>query len=299
MPNHAKVETLAFFDLEAILLEVTDNTLSLYFGLHEGRKAELEVVSRAAIEWANSVRHAAQMVAPSADIRIEFIGAHESSLSLNTVLDWGEGQLEKISHPRLLAVAVGIALFLVIDAGPASEYWFGGPDQLNLNEEDRALLNDLMGEIAKSEELKKANRRFFHVVSNDSAISSVGICEAPRADPVLSVPSSQFGERSGLWEIEEVDNTRPSERISDVILETADLTDQDRKWRFRDIATGKPFTAKVRDQQFVKSLADGEVNENLRMGIKMQIHIKFTERFEDGEWKSLPSTMEVVKVSLG
>ncbi len=281
--------------------EVSDNPVSLYFGLHDGKKADLEIVSRAAIEWVNSVRHSAKIIDPSVEIRVEFVNAHESSLSINTILDWGETQLERlenIKHRRLASLAVALAIFLLIDAGPASDYWFGGPDELELSAEDRALLNKFLEEISRSEELKKSNRSFYNVISNDKAVRSVGICEFPGSSPAYSVPSSQFGERSGLWEHESDPNDRPAERISDVILETPDLSDKDLKWRFKDITTGKPFTAKMRDEEFVRLLEEGGVKENLRKGIKMQILIRFTERFVDGEWKSLPSTIEVMKVTL-
>ncbi|WP_372574421.1 hypothetical protein [Ruegeria jejuensis] len=281
--------------------EVSDNTVSLYFGLHEGKNADLEIISRAAIEWVNSIRHSAKMIDPSLDIRVEFVNAHEGSLSINTILDWGEAQLErleKIKHPRLAKLAVALAIFLMIDAGPASDYWFGSPDELELSQEDRKLLNNFLEEISRSEELKNSNRNFFNVISNDKAVSFVGVCEAPGSPPAYSVPSSQFGERSGLWEQEADPNERFAERVSDVVLETPDLSNEDRKWRFLDIATGKRFTAKMRDEEFVNLLASGGIEENLRMGIKMQIQIRFTERLVDGEWQSLPSTIEVLKVTL-
>lgn len=207
--------------------------------------------------------------------------------------DW-----KKIKHPKLASLAVTLSVFLVVNAGPASEYWFGGPDTLELVAEDRALLNEFMEKISQSEEIKNSNRNFFNVISNDSAVNSVGICEAPGTTPAFSVPSADFGERSGLWDQDSDPTERPSERISDVILETPDLSTEDRKWRFLDIATGKRFTAKMRDEEFVQLLAEGGIDENLRLGIRMQIQISFIERLVDGEWKSQLSTIEVMKVTL-
>ena len=278
--------------------EFDDATLSLYFGLNDGRKADLEVISKASIEWVNSVRHATQMIDPSVNIKVEFINAHEASLSLNTILDWGEDQLEKIQHPRLLATAVGLALFLIVDAGPAYEYWFGEPDKLELSDEDREILDDLLAKISDSEELRKTNRKFFATVAQDPAVSSVGICERPHAEPVFSVPSSRFAERSGLWETDNEPETRPVEREADVVLETPQLYETDRRWRFLDKATGKPFTAKMRDEEFANSLREGGVNANLRMGIEMTIRIRFEEERKGNEWVSDPSTIEVLKVTL-
>lgn len=278
--------------------KLSDNSLSLYFGLHENRKADLEVVSKAAIEWVNSVRLATNMIEPSANVRVQVINAHESSLSINTILDWGEQALENVKHPRLTSTAVGIALFLLVDAGPAAEYWFGEPDQIEITESEREVLNELLKQISKSEELKSTNRKFFKTISDDPAVSSVGVCEHPGGKPAFSVPSSQFAERSGLWEQEEVPQERTSERISDVILETPNLSDSDRVWRFVDIETGIPFSAKMRDENFVNSLQEGSIHETLRIGIKMRIHIKFKEKFIDGEWKSVQSTIEVLKATI-
>jgi hypothetical protein len=85
----------------------------------------------------------------------KFINAHEGSLSINNVLNWGETQLERIPYPRLTATALGLALFLWIDAGPTADYWFGEPDQIELSDEDRDLLNKLLELMSKSDELKK------------------------------------------------------------------------------------------------------------------------------------------------
>lgn len=283
------------------MTEIAENGFSLYFGLHDGRKADLEAVSRAAIHWADSVRLAANAIDPSATVRIEYVSAHESSLSLNTILDWGETQLEKLHssrRPRLAATAIGLAIFLVIDAGPTIEFWLGDEDNLELSEDDRKLLEEMFDKISSSTEIAESNRRFFQAVEADPAISSVGLAEEPRGRLAFSVPSSQFAERSGLWEQSENREWRWSERDADVILETPNLSQNDRVWRFMDVATEVPFTAKMRDEVFIETLKAGGISENLRMGIKMQIHIRFKEEFVDGEWVSIPSTIEVMRVTL-
>lgn len=292
-----------------------NNTLSLYFGLHEGRKADLEIVAKAAIEWVNSIRHASNALDPSLDVRVEFIDAHESSLSINTIIDWSKASIEKTGkgldkteellerlanskHPRLKTLAMAFGVFLIIDFGPTIEFHLGEPDALELSEQDRDLLHDVLKEISKSEELKRSNRRFFNALSNDSAISSVGVCEAPKESPIISVPSSQFAERGGLWSLEKDIVERVSERTAEVILEMPNLSAKDRKWRFLDVATDETFTAKMRDNEFIQSLADGKVDESLRNGITMEVNISFKEVLEDGEWVSVPSTIEVTKVTL-
>lgn len=197
-----------------------------------------------------------------------------------------------------MASALGLALFLTIDAGPAAEYWFGEPDKLELSDEDRQRLDEFLAQIARSEEVKKSSRRFFNVLTRDPALKSVGLCEKPGEVPIISVESDRFAERSGVFEPENIKEYRNAERVSDVILETPDLSGRDLKWRFLDKETGIPFTAKMRDNEFMSSLEAGGINENLRMGIEMTIQIRFKEYFENGKWSSDPSTIEVIRVTL-
>jgi hypothetical protein len=89
----------------------TGEAISLYFTLKAGEKADLEVIATAALEWLESARAAAREIEPSAQIRVELVDADESSLRLNTVLDWVESQLEKVdkgggSYPRLKKLAI-------------------------------------------------------------------------------------------------------------------------------------------------------------------------------------------------
>lgn len=319
--------------LDSLLLNVvpkrmseTNDTLSLYFGLHEGKKADLEVVSRAAIEWVNSVRHASKMIAPTLDVRVEFVNAHESSLSINTVLEWSKAhavkgvdlgkmgvqkgvaildgseallaRLNASKHPNLKKLAIAFAVFVVIDSKGTLDAWLPSGDEIQLSQEDRDLLNDALEVIEKSNELKHSNRKFFNIVGTDPAISSVGICKAPKEKPIFSVPSSQFAERGGLWELQEELQERYSERVADVVLEVPNLSPKDLKWRFSDIATGDTFTAKMRDQSFIKSIEDGDIQESLRSNIRMQVVIRFKEQLVDKEWEPVPSTIEVTNVTL-
>ena len=69
---------------------MTDDSISLYFSLKPGEKADLEVIATAALEWLESARAAAREIEPSAQIRVELVDADESSLRLNTILDWVE-----------------------------------------------------------------------------------------------------------------------------------------------------------------------------------------------------------------
>jgi hypothetical protein len=94
-----------------------DGSISLYFTLKPGEKADLEVVATAALEWLESARAAAREIEPNAQISVELVDADESSLRLNTILDFIESQLDKIEkggshHPRLRRLAIALAIFI-------------------------------------------------------------------------------------------------------------------------------------------------------------------------------------------
>ena len=74
---------------------MSDQGISLYFALREGRRADLEVVSEAALHWIAAIRAAASEIDPNVHIRVELIDADVGSLRLNTILDWVEEQLAR------------------------------------------------------------------------------------------------------------------------------------------------------------------------------------------------------------
>lgn len=275
--------------------------VSLYFGVQNGRHADLEIVAKAAIEWAAAVRLAAEMIDPNASVQIQVVDADESSFRLNAALDWIEGQLERISsgadqHPRLKKLAVALAIFILVDAGPAQEYWFGEDVEVELSAEDRALLRALLEKVSESEELRKTTKRFFATIERDPAISSIGVSEGRNQPLAISVPSSDFAARSGLWSLDEHIDERTSERRLDVTLLRAPLENAPRKWRFRHDETGQEFSAKMRDEQFLQALEDGEIDENLRIGITMTIQVSLKERLVKGEWLPVETSWVVLNV---
>ncbi|MGY6704903.1 hypothetical protein [Roseinatronobacter sp.] len=280
---------------------MNETPLSLYFGVHEGRKADLEIVARAAIEWSTAVRLAAEMIEPSATVRLQVVDANASSFRLNAALDWIESQLEKVEkgarkRPRLSTLAVGLAIFIVVDGGPTYDYWFGENVTVELSDEDRQLLFELLQKISASTELKATTKRFFATVARDPAISSVGVSQGPEKPLAYSAPSSEFAARSGLWHMGDHVEERSSERRMDVTVLRAPLENAPKKWRFRSEETGEEFSAKMLDQNFLQSLEDGSVKEYLRIGIKLTIQVSLRERLIDGNWKPIDSSWTVLNV---
>lgn len=289
---------------------MSENTVCLYFGLHEGKNADLEIVARAALEWANSVRRASKIIEPTSEVRLKFVNAHESSLSINTLIDWGhtgltwgEKKLEMwqgLPYPLLRNFVLFSALFLAVDGRSTFEQWFGEQKlyESELTEKEQEFIKQLSEKLLESEAIQQSNKKFFNLVGHDSAIRSVGVCRAPGEQPVYTVPSSQFAERSGVFEQVESIIERNAEKTATVLLEVANLTKRDLKWSFRYVDTLEPFNAKMRDDEFIERVANGEINETLRGGIQMDVTIKFREAIEDGKWVAIPTSFEITKVTL-
>jgi hypothetical protein len=274
--------------------------ISLYFGLAEGQRADLEVVATAALEWAAAVRAAALEIDPQAQIQIQFVDADESSLRLNAILDWGEGQLERVlggagRYPRLRNLAIALAIFVPTVGLPTYDFYFGDKS-VSLSADDRKLLNQLLDQTKQNPEVKVRKQKFFRTVERDKSITSAGVAEGKKDRPIFSVPADQFAEYSGLWAV--VDDDRRHERttypVVDVTLISPVLVPTPRSWRFQP--PGLPeFNATMHDRRFLSALEHNHVQEQLRIGIPMTLRLEIKEKKVDGAWQlKSRSVIEVI-----
>jgi hypothetical protein len=284
---------------------LSDGEISLYFGLREGQKADLEVVATATLEWAAAVRAAALEIDPEAQIRIEFVDADESSLRLNAILDWLETQLESIQggagrYPRLRKLAIALAIFVPTVGIPTYDFYFGDKS-VSLSQEDRRLLNELLERTKDNPEVKARKQKFFRTLERDKSITSAGVAEGKKDRPIISVPADQFAEHGGLWAIVDDDDRqeRTTYPVVDVVLIAPVLVPSPRSWRFQP--PGLPeFNAIMRDKRFLAALLHAHVQERLRIGIRigipMTLRLAVTETKVDGIWQQKKGGRSVVEV---
>ena len=101
---------------------------------------------------------------------------------------------------------------------------------------------------------------------------------------IITVPSSDFARRSGLWEVEDDEQERTLRPIIDVTLISPVLVGNPRSWKFKP--EGLPeFSAVMRDQQFLDALEQNDVRERLRTGIRMTVRLEVKEVKVRGEWQ--------------
>lgn len=277
---------------------MSSETLSLYFQLQEGRKADLEVVAQAALAWAEGVRAAAKAIDPHANVRIEMVDAHESSLIFNNIIrfleDHIETKLKRIEQggeklKRTRKLAIGLAMFLLVTGPSTWDLYFGDGE---FTTEDRETLKQLAETALADEDVGTARRKFYKALERDPSIVGVGVKERPSDKAIVLVPSNQFPEGAGLWDLEEQVQERVSRRELEVVLVKPALTRTPRSWTFK--VPGLPeFDAVMRDENVLKR---GGLPEEMHDGITMRIRLLIKEELIDGEWRVARGGRSVEKV---
>ena len=278
------------------------DTLGLYFQLRSGEKADLEVISSAAIAWVETLRATARAIDPEADICVELVDADESSLLFNTVVKWFEAnverRLERLERggkrlPRTRKLALALAIFVVTTGIPTYHEYFGTPD---FTDEDRARMKHIEEMLNRDVAVQTAKRKFFRTLEREPSVTGVGIKESPDTEPIFMVPSDQFAAAGGLWAIEDEGvQQQITQPVMEVILVKPALVHTPRSWTFKP--DGLPeFDAMMRDAKVLQAIQDKRFPEQLREGIRMTIRLEVREVLIDGQWKAVRGGRSVIRV---
>lgn len=279
-----------------------DSQISLYFQLREGEKADLEIVSAAAIAWVESLRAVARAYDPNSDVKVELVDADESSLIYNTIIDWFErnieNRIERLDRgsgrlPRTRKLALALALFLIVTGYPTYDFYFGEEGFTN---EDRQMVQDILEQARKDPAVETSKRKFFRTIEREPSITAVGIKEHPKAEPLVIVTSDRFAEASGLWVTDDSDvPEQVTHPVLEVVLVKPALVHTPRAWTFKP--EGLPeFEAVMRDPLVLKAIQESGLPERLREGIPMTIRMEVREVLVDGQWKLVRGGRSVIRV---
>lgn len=282
--------------------EAIDGSLSLYFDLKPGEKASLEVVAQAALHWVETLRTAARAIDPHADIRVELLDANEGNLRLNTVLEWMEEHVARVQtgagmYPRLRKLAIAAAVFTTVSGYPTYEFYFGD-DTVQLSQEDRDRLDTLITIIREDPAVEHPRKEFFRTLESDPSIQGVGLTESSNQVPSTIIPSDQFPERSGLWEMSSLSSPVEAKRsrypVVEVTLISPVLVNRKVAWKFQPDDGLPAFSAKMTDENFLNALDTKILNESLRTGIRMTLRLKVDEVKVGEVWE--PKRRTVIEV---
>jgi len=277
------------------------SALSLYFQLKEGKKADLEIVSAAAIAWVEAMRAVARAVDPNSDIKVELIDADKASLSFNTVIEWFErhvepklGRLERGAGrlPRTRKLAIALAVFIIFTGVPTAYFYF---DDDSFTDEDREMLKEIHDKVLQDPSVESSKRKFFRTLEREPIIAAVGVKEDPDSAPLVMVSSEHFAEAGGLWALDEdTDALEVTHPVLDVILVKPALVHRPRSWTFKP--EGLPeFDAVMRDPIVLAAMEKG-LPLQFREGVPMTIRLEVKERREDGQLRLVRGGRSVVRV---
>lgn len=272
-----------------------ETPVSIYFGLEQGKSANLEVIAEASIAWVAAIREMASIIDPSLEVTVEVVDGDHSSLWLNT-LTAIESKLERIEaggkrFPRLWALAKGLAFIVIatpLQVG-AEDVWRAitqdNPEIVaRLSPQDREELIEDFKKALREDVARPQKQQFYKSSEKDTSITEIGVSDRPKKQPPMTVRREQFVRYAKLGSVEEaVDNVRKRTETWEVTLISPVLENAERSWRF--IRPGMPeFGAIMRDKAFLEAIEHGGVHVELRKGIQMMIEIQFRERLEDGVW---------------
>jgi len=281
--------------------------ISIYFGLEQGKSANLEIIAEAAISWVGAIREMAHIVDPSLNVSVEILDGDRSSLWINTLTNL-ESKLERVDRggeefPRLWALAKGFAFIVVATplAVTSEDVWRA------VSHDDQAVVGKLSPEAEKQliADFEKALRhdvarpqkqQFYRSAEKDTSITEVGVAVSPKKPLALSIKRDRFVAyaSSGVTQ-ENTENTRKRTETVEVTLVSPVLENVERSWRF--IRAGFPeFGAVMRDKAFLAAVEHGGVHIELRKGIQMLLEMEFREKFENNLWVTLErSVLQVLR----
>lgn len=266
--------------------------LSLYLQLEQGERADLTVVSKAAIEFTRIIEAMAAELYPGSVIRVEAISATDASFGWNTVVKIYEDVKAGIlagaaKHPKKAWLAAYVALRILNNGIDWSQDqvmdWLAGRDS---PAEVRALPDNERKALAKAiaDELRRGTANaetdaMFRQLRRDPKIEGAGVTVLAGKRPSIIVSKSEFLPQETD---DEAGGTRTRTSRVQTTLVSPVLMLGDRRWKFRS-ATGE-FGAPVKDQKFLSDVLTGVVDIRLRAGLVLDVDLETTEHLEDGVW---------------
>jgi hypothetical protein len=258
--------------------------VSLYLDLDPGEKADLEVVAKASLAFAAAIKELAYLLDPSIEIKIELTSGTEGSLSLNSVLK----AIKDASDQPVTLKALAITSILWFGGQIAThevQKWLDaeiGPSP-TMSDADAAKVADMVTKAMEKKIAQRQVQQVYRELAKDPHIKGVGATLKPATKPTVIVPRSQFAERSGGTQIEEVIVTKRERTTEEhVTLIKPVLLKAHRRWRF-SYRHGE-FSAPILDDEFLERLYDGKLGINLAGGIEMDVKLQTIEEFRDNVW---------------
>lgn len=274
-------------------------TINLYIDLEEGKLADLEVVARASIAFAEAVKEIAYIVDPSLSIRLEIESGTEGSLSINSVIKTiKDAVVDKVTAKVIIGLILGwfaketasAVWTMIVEDAIKSESQLSDQDAEKVAKKVQELLDARVGERKAAEVVRQLEK--------DKAVKGVGVGVIKGARPRVVVPRDNFSDFYKEKQIEEVVKERTrSERLALTIISPV-LQENHNKWRF--LSRHGMISADIADEAFVQALVRGTISVPMKGGIMIIADVDNKEKFIDGVWVvQSRSITKVISIDVG
>ncbi|WP_375187727.1 hypothetical protein [Sphingobium yanoikuyae] len=271
-------------------LDLTE-AISLYLDLKPLEAVDLEVAASMAIQWSKAAKAAGRAIEPEYDYRLTLIAAKPGSskwlaaierspinqAALRVKRGW-----ERV--PLILRWSIALVVVIPATAVPTWEYWVGDESfsETQVNQIDQAVKKAIT-----DSDVQNHKKSMFRDAQKDGNIKGVGggVPNSQDWKPKNLVPSNQFAEADGLFEVQEEAKERRISRVIDVILVSPDLENAHKTWVFKQDGIPGQIRAIMKDDAFLVALENRSVQEDFRTEIPMTIRLETTEKRIDGKWK--------------
>lgn len=281
-----------------------EGTVGLYFDLKHEQQIDLEAAALAAIEWARGLKAAAIAVDPDFDYRVRFVAAEPGSSKWLAKIERSKiNQAAKDiasgweQLPLVLRLSLALVVVIPTTAVPTWEYWLGDQE---FSESQIQQLEELFEKAQSNPEVQERRQSIYREVQKDRNIIGLGggLPDDKAWRPKNLIPSSQFAEADGLFQLQEVirEDERTIYQVLDVILVTPRLVNAPRSWVFRQEGLPGTFNAEMKDVSFLKALDENRINETLRANIHMTIKLEVKQSLIGGEWRTKRRGRSVIEV---
>lgn len=276
--------------------------ISLYLDLKPGKIVDLEVAATMAIQWSRAIKAAGTAIDPDYEYRVSLIAAKPGSSNWLAKVERSKinKTAERIASgwqqvPLIFRWTIALVVVIPITARPTWEYWTGHD---GFSDAQLEQMTDAFEKAAHNENVKAHKRTMYREAQRDRTITALGCGVPDRPDwkPKHTIPSDQFAQADGLFEIEEEIQERTIPQELNVILVAPDLENAHKTWIFRQEGIPGTIRAIMKDDIFLTALERSTVRERFRTHIPMTIRLEIKQRLENGEWKVKRKGRSVVKV---
>lgn len=277
--------------------------ISLYFGVEKGKRADLETIALASLEWANLIRDIAAIVAPDVEFEIEFVESEEGSVWLSNLLtavkEGDRKALGAIVGAVLVFFAMGPALHLQTDFGDWIFEQIGHEHKVSLTEKDKQDIVARIIQAVEETQLEERRRRIVDIAERDNEVRSIGVDVRPRTEgPITQISREQFPSYYALPPMSEVKKPKEEnvdyERNIDVEIVRATLREGQKKLRWRFRRGDQEWSATIEDEGFIWALNEEKTGLPLAVGQHMRVDVAIDLKNVDGEWE--PKDRRIIRV---